>query len=80
MKNHHVSRKARAFSACFFLVIIGLWSTTIEAQEQYAYKYNVTSNGEDTLYNRITFAPERNTLWFCFYMVRENVGMTMKLN
>lgn len=52
MKNHHVSRKARAFSVCFFLVIIGLWSTTIEAQEQYAYKYNVTSNGEDTLYYR----------------------------
>ena len=32
------------------------------------------------VYNRIIFAPERNTLWFCFYMVRENVEMTMKLN
>ena len=52
MKNHHVSRKARTFSVCFFLVLIGLWSTNIEAQEQYAYKYNVTSNGEDTLYYR----------------------------
>ena len=79
MKNHHVSRKARAFSVCFFLVIIGLWGTNIEAQEQYAYKYNVTSNGEDTLYYRC-LQPERNTLWFCFYMVRENVEMTMKLN
>lgn len=52
MKNHHVSRKARVFSVCFFLVIICFRSIGIEAQEHYAYKYSVTSGGEDTLYYR----------------------------
>ena len=79
MKNHHVSRKAKVFSACFFLVIIGLKhksnmpiSIMLLPMEKIRFITDV--------YNRITFAPERNTLWFCFYMVRENVGMTMKLN
>ncbi len=70
MKNHHVSRKAKVFSACFFLVIIGLWSTTIEAQEHMPISIMLLPMEKirfiTDVYNRITFAPERNTLCFVF--------------
>lgn len=47
-----MGRKNRMLSVYFFLVIQCFGSINLEAQEHYAYKYNVTPSGRDTLYYR----------------------------